>query len=142
MQFWNEVKTSCNPIEMVFCRVGDNFLQMVLNYANEQVYKAFWVIKQGTIEKVKVYYERILKLVNYLQHKVDDSLLTIFFRAGLITYLKVVIVSMKCNSLFEHKEVVVIYEESMGDPIEYQKLLEPSKLDINNDGKHTNLVCS
>jgi len=81
-------------------------------------------------------------LVNYLQHKVDDSLLTIFFRAGLITYLKVVIVSMKCNSLFEHKEVVVIYEESMGDPIEYQKLLEPSKLDINNDGKHTNLVCS
>jgi len=102
----------------------------------------FESLNKALSKKVKVYYERILKLVNYLHHKVDDSLFTIFFKAGLITYLKVVIVSMKCNSLFKHKEVVVIYEESMGDPIKYQKLLEPSKLDINNDGKHTNLVCS
>jgi len=32
---------------------------------------------------------------------------------------------MKRDTLFEHKEVVVICEESMGDAIDYQKLLKP-----------------
>jgi hypothetical protein len=32
---------------------------------------------------------------------------------------------MKKDALFEHKEVVVTYEESMGNTNEYQKLLEP-----------------
>lgn len=40
---------------------------------------AFKVIKQGNDEKVEVYYEQIFKLTNYLQHKVDDNLLTTFF---------------------------------------------------------------
>jgi hypothetical protein len=80
-------------------------------HTNEQVYMVFCVIKQGTAEKVEVYYERILKLANCL----------------------------KRNSLFEHKEVVVTCEESMGDPTKYQKFL---KSNISNDGKHTDLVCS
>jgi hypothetical protein len=33
---------------------------------NEQVYMALQVIKQGEDKKVEVYYEHILKLVNYL----------------------------------------------------------------------------
>jgi hypothetical protein len=107
-------------------------------HTNEQVYMVFCVIKQGTAEKVEVYYERILKLANCLQHRVDDSLLTIFF-SRLALYLKVAIVHMKRNSLFEHKEVVVTCEESMGDPTKYQKFL---KSNISNDGKHTDLVCS
>jgi hypothetical protein len=41
------------------------------------------VIKQGRDEKVEIYYERILKLTNCLQHKKDNNLLTIFFQAGL-----------------------------------------------------------
>ncbi len=45
---------------------------------DEQVYMALRVIKQGNDEKVEVYYERILKLANCLQHKVDDNLLTTF----------------------------------------------------------------
>jgi len=102
----------------------------------------FRIIKQGAIKKVKVYYEWILKLVNCLQHKANDSILTIFFRVGLVSYLKVATLSMKPNSLFEHKEVVVTCEENMGDPTECQKLLEPLKLDRNNDRKHINLVCS
>jgi hypothetical protein len=46
---------------------------------DEQVYMALRVIKHGSDEKVEVYYERILKVANCLQHKVDDSLLTTFF---------------------------------------------------------------
>jgi hypothetical protein len=41
---------------------------------------ALQVIKQGGDEKVEVYYERILKLTNYLQHQKDDNLLTTFFQ--------------------------------------------------------------
>jgi hypothetical protein len=40
---------------------------------------ALKVIKQGNDEKVEVYYEQILKIANYLQHKVHDSLLITFF---------------------------------------------------------------
>jgi hypothetical protein len=47
------------------------------------MYMALRVIKQGGNEKVGVYYERILKLTNYLQHQAYDSLLTTFFRTCL-----------------------------------------------------------
>ncbi len=56
--------------------------------------------------------------------------------------MRVAIAVMKHNNLFEHKETTITYEESMGDPTKYLKLLEPLKLDRNNDGKCTNLVCS
>jgi hypothetical protein len=46
---------------------------------HEQMYMALWMRKQGGDEKVEVYYKCILKLVNYVQHQVDDSLLTTFF---------------------------------------------------------------
>ncbi len=103
---------------------------------------AFQIIKQGATKKVEVYYEWILKLVDCLQHKADDNLLTIFFKAGLVPYLRVATLGMKPNSLFEHKEAIVTCEENIGNPMEYQKLLEPPKLDRNNDGKHIDLVCS
>jgi hypothetical protein len=62
---------------------------------DEQVSMAFRVIKQGSNEKVEVYYERILKLVNFFQHKADDSLLTTFFRVGLVPYLQIATTRMK-----------------------------------------------
>jgi len=77
----------------------------------------FRIIKQGVTKKVEVYYEWILKLVNCLQNKADDSLLTIFLRASLVPYWRVATPSMKPNSLFKHKEVVVTCEENMGDPM-------------------------
>jgi hypothetical protein len=103
---------------------------------------AFRIIKQGVTKKVKVYYEWILKLVDCLQHKAVDNLLTIFFKASLVLDLRVATLGMKPNSLFEHKEAIVTCEENMGDPMEYQKFLEPPKPEKNNDGKRTNLVYS
>jgi hypothetical protein len=52
---------------------------------------ALKIIKQGNNEKVKVYYEWILKLANCLQHKADDNLLTTFFQIGLVPYLQIAI---------------------------------------------------
>jgi len=44
---------------------------------------ALQMIKQGGDEKVEIYYKCILKLMNYLQHQADDSLLTTFFQVEL-----------------------------------------------------------
>ncbi len=65
-------------LEVTFCK----WYHIVQN--DEQVYMALKVIKQGNDEKVEVYYEQILKIANYLQHKVHDSLLITFFWAGLV----------------------------------------------------------
>jgi hypothetical protein len=108
---------------------------------NEEVYMALQVIKQGGDEKVKVYYEHILKLANCLQHQEDDSLLTIFFRIGLQPDLWITTMGMKRDTLFKHKEVAITYEENMGDANEYQKLLEPpTKQKKANEGKKTYVI--
>jgi hypothetical protein len=66
---------------------------------------------QGSDEKVEVYYEQILKLVNCLQHKVDDNLLTIFFELDW---------SLTCElQLWEWSEIIYqaqgIYNHLRGD---------------------------
>jgi hypothetical protein len=88
---------------------------------------ALRVIKEGNNKKVEVYYEWIFKLANYLQHKVNDNLLTTFFRVGLVRYLRITIAGMKRDTLFEHKEYTVTCEEIMANTKKYQKLLEPPK---------------
>jgi hypothetical protein len=59
-------------------------------------------MKQDKNERVEVYYERLLKLTNNLQHKtIDNSIITIF-RSRLQTYTHVAIVGMKkkpCNNI-------------------------------------------
>jgi hypothetical protein len=45
------------------------------------------VIKQRANEKMKVYYEQILKLMNCFQHKANDSMFSIFFHARLVPFL-------------------------------------------------------
>lgn len=45
----------------------------------EHVYMALRIIKQTPDEKVEVYYERILKLANYLNHKTNNSLFITLF---------------------------------------------------------------
>ncbi len=48
---------------------------------------------------------------------------------------------MKRDTLFEHKEAIVTYEENMGDANEYRKLLEPpTKHKKANEGRRTNLI--
>jgi hypothetical protein len=56
-------------------------------------------MKQEKNERVEVYYERLLKLANSLQHRTIDSFLTIIFRSGLQPYLWVAIAGMKKETL-------------------------------------------
>jgi hypothetical protein len=56
-------------------------------------------MKQEKNEKVEVYYEKLLKLANSLQHKTIDRFLTIIFRYGLQPYLHVATVGMKRKTL-------------------------------------------
>jgi hypothetical protein len=46
--------------------------------------------------------------LNFLQHKAYDNLLTIFFHVGLVT-----ITGMKIDTLFDHKETIVIYKKKV-----------------------------
>jgi hypothetical protein len=64
-------------------------------------------------EKVEVYYERLLKLVNSFQHKIIDSFLTIFFIFGLQPYMCVATTSMKRETLHQHKEATLVCEEGI-----------------------------
>ncbi len=50
-------------------------------------------------ERVEVYYERLLKLADSLQHKTTNSLSTIVFKFGLQPYLCVATIGMKKETL-------------------------------------------
>jgi hypothetical protein len=62
---------------------------------------------------MEVYYERLLKLANSLQHKTIDSFLTIVLRFGLQPYLCVAIASMKKETLQQHKETTLVCEKKV-----------------------------
>ncbi len=57
--------------------------------------------------------------------------------------MRVTVTGMKQDTLFVHKEYVVTCEESIGDAIEYRKLLEPPpKLEKTRDSGKSELICS
>jgi hypothetical protein len=56
-------------------------------------------MKEEKNERVEVYYERLLKLANNLQHRTIDSFLIIVFIFGLQPYLHVTTISMKRETL-------------------------------------------
>jgi hypothetical protein len=56
-------------------------------------------MKQEKNEKVKVYYERLLKLTNSLQLRTTYNLLITIFKYGLQPYLHVATTSMKRETL-------------------------------------------
>jgi hypothetical protein len=56
-------------------------------------------MKQEKNEKVEVYYERLLKLANSLQHMTTNSFLTIIFISRLKPYMCVATISMKRETL-------------------------------------------
>jgi hypothetical protein len=62
-------------------------------------------------ERIEVYYERLLKLVNYLQVKTTNVFLITIFKVGLQPYLRLA-TSMTKDTLIKHKEVAIICEES------------------------------
>jgi hypothetical protein len=56
-------------------------------------------MKHEKNERVEVYYERLLKLANSLQHKTTNSFLTIIFSFRLQPYLHVATIGMKKETL-------------------------------------------
>jgi len=59
---------------------------------------------------VEVYYERLLKLANSLQHGTTNSFLTTIFRSRLQPYLCVATTNMKRQTLQQHKEITLVYK--------------------------------
>jgi hypothetical protein len=82
-------------------------------------------MKHEKNERVEVYYERLLKLANSLQHKATNSLLTIIFRFGLQPYLCVAITNMKRKTLQQHKEATLVCEEGISKVEAINNLLVP-----------------
>jgi hypothetical protein len=83
------------------------------NYEEQQ--KSPYVVEepqQQVGEWVEVYYERLLKLANYLQVKDTIVFFIIIFRARLQPYRKLAITSMAIDIIIKHKEVAVIYEDN------------------------------
>jgi hypothetical protein len=68
-------------------------------------------MKEEKNDRVEVYYDRLLKLANSLQHRTIDNFLITIFRYRLQPYLHVAIVGMKRETLQQHKEVVLVCEE-------------------------------
>ncbi len=66
---------------------------------DEQVYLKLKNMQHEKNERVEVYYERLLKLANSLQHTTTNNFLTIVFRSRLQPYLHVTIASMKRETL-------------------------------------------
>jgi hypothetical protein len=56
-------------------------------------------MKHEKNERVEVYYEKLLKLTNSLQHMTTYSFLTTIFRFGLQPYLHVATIGMKKETL-------------------------------------------
>jgi hypothetical protein len=82
-------------------------------------------MKQEKTERVEVYYERLLKLVDNLQHKTTNNFLTIIFKYGLQPNLHVTIVSTKRKTLQQHKEVVLVCEKGIYEVKVINNLLIP-----------------
>jgi hypothetical protein len=121
-------KCTFEELEHAFCK------QFKIVKNNEEVYMQLQNIQQQTIESVKVYYEHLLKLANYLQVKVTNVFFTIVFKACLLPYVKLTTTGMKRNILIEHKEVVVVCEENGSISLNYNVLLTTPN--VNSIVKH------
>lgn len=73
-------------------------------------------MKHESIEKVEVYYEKLLKLANSLQTLTTANSFTIMFQLGLQSYLCIVVARMKWGILQHHKELVLICEQGISMP--------------------------
>jgi hypothetical protein len=65
-------------------------------------------MKQAKNESVEVYYERLLKLANSLQHKQH-----LIFKSGLQPFLHVETTCMKKKTMQQHNEAALVHEEGI-----------------------------
>jgi hypothetical protein len=77
---------------------------------DKHIYMELKNIKQGKIEWVEVYYERIQKLVHGLQAPTIDNFLSFIFQARLWSYLRIVDTEMKWTTLQLQKEATLLCE--------------------------------
>jgi hypothetical protein len=82
-------------------------------------------MKQEKNERVEVYYERLLKLTNSLQHRIINNFLIIIFIFGLQPYLHVTTAGMKRETLQQHKEATSVCEEGIFEVEALSNLLVP-----------------
>ncbi len=91
---------------------------------------------------MEVYYERLLKLANSLQHKTIDSFLTVIFISELQPHLCVTTTGMKRETLQQHKEATLIYEEGISEVKAINNLSIPqnSSKTSNNPKENKNVL--
>jgi hypothetical protein len=87
-------------LQLVFCKKFKTLQN------DEQVYLKLKNMQHEKNERVEVYYERLLKLANSLQHTTTNNFLTIVFRSRLQPYLHVTIASMK-REFFKLKQLTI-----------------------------------
>jgi hypothetical protein len=71
-----------------------------------------------------------LKLVKCLHVRAINVFFTIVFKACLLPYLRLATISLKRNTLIEHKEVVIVCEESGLVSVSYNALLTTPKANV------------
>ncbi len=106
-------------LQLAFCK----WFRPVQN--DEQVYLQLKDLKQEKNERMGVYYERLLKLANSLQHKTTNSFLTIVFNPKLQPYLCVITTCMKRETLQQHKEITLVCEKGIYEVKTISNMLIP-----------------
>jgi hypothetical protein len=97
----------------IFEKLEQMFYKCFQNVKNEkEVYMQLKNLQQQVGEWVEFYYERLLKLANYLQVKATNVFLTSIFITCLQPYLRLAIVSMAKNTLIKHEEAAMICKEN------------------------------
>ncbi len=85
---------------------------------------------QQIVERVEVYYECLLKLTNYLKVRSTNVFLIVVIKPSLLPYLKLTTASMKRNTLIEHKEAIIVCEESGLFSMSYNVLLTTREANV------------
>jgi hypothetical protein len=70
-------------------------------------------MKQENNERMEVYYEKLLKLANSLQHRTINNFLTTILKSRLQPHLHVATASMKRETLQQHKETTLVCEKTI-----------------------------
>ncbi len=96
---------------------------------DEEVYMQLGNIQQ-IVERVEVYYECLLKLTNYVKVRSTNVFLTVVIKASLLPYLRLTTTSMERNTLIEHKEAIIVCEESGLVSMSYNVLLTTPKANV------------
>jgi hypothetical protein len=94
---------------------------------DEEVYMQQRNLQQQVGERVEVYYDRLLKLANYLQVKATNVFLITIFIVNLQPYFRLTTIGMVRDTLIKYKETAIIYEESGSVIINYNALITHPK---------------